>query len=351
MILSEEDSLFLKYMRSIAIFTVVFGHAGGFRSFEPYSKFLLVVNSIFFFISGAVLYYSYQRSKTIYSYYKKRIISILIPYYLLCLLCLITALLNQNEFSLISLKQIILFLLVRPSYEITPFPINHLWFLVVFLNIIIVSPFYFSIYNKNKLILLIIMCVFFFFSFLETIYDIEKYFYLLTFNFYRSIFYSMFFISGFYCFLNINKITRKLLLTMAISSIVLSVIAVHSLNLNISYNYHSFPPDMYFFFGSVFPIAVLLAFRSKVIIIVKSNALLDKYLIFLYRHTFSFFLLHTFAVYIVEKVLYLGLSPENKISYGIIRLFLVLTLTSFLAPVFSKLSLSIKNKSTVFLFR
>ncbi len=40
--LSDDDSLFLAYLRGISILVIVFGHVGGFWIFRPYSEFLNV---------------------------------------------------------------------------------------------------------------------------------------------------------------------------------------------------------------------------------------------------------------------------------------------------------------------
>ena len=46
--INSEDSLLLKYSRGLSIFVIVFGHVGGFWFYDPYSRFLLVVNAVFF---------------------------------------------------------------------------------------------------------------------------------------------------------------------------------------------------------------------------------------------------------------------------------------------------------------
>lgn len=66
--LSHTDSTFLLYLRSLSIFIIVFGHVGGFWVFKPYSEFLQVFVPMFFFISGAVSFYSFNRSSNLTDY-------------------------------------------------------------------------------------------------------------------------------------------------------------------------------------------------------------------------------------------------------------------------------------------
>jgi peptidoglycan/LPS O-acetylase OafA/YrhL len=87
--ISPTDSRFLAYLRGLAILVIVFGHCGGGWVFKPYSGFLNVFVPVFFSLSGAVCYHSYRRSHSVGDYITKRVVGLLTPYYLLCLLSLV----------------------------------------------------------------------------------------------------------------------------------------------------------------------------------------------------------------------------------------------------------------------
>lgn len=336
--LTLSDSLFLRYLRGLSIFVIVFGHVGGFWILEPYSNFLGVFIAIFFFISGAVSYYSFTRSRTIYEYYKKRLVGLLLPYYLLCILSLLVYLFVNHKLPVFSYHNLLAWLLIKPANEIMPFPVGQIWFLHVLLIIIILSPLYFWLLRTQKRLLLIMLCSFIFISFLETKNDISIYFDILMFNLYKPIFYSIFFASGFLFFTNQNLIDRKLLLFISLTAIIFSVILVVLLELNVSFRYHTHPPDSYYFCGSLFSISALLLIKDKFLYLIQRYSMVLRTLDFLYVHTFSFFLLHTFSIYLSETIFATLLPTEKGIVYGIVKLTVVMLLTCILSVPFSKIS-------------
>ncbi|WP_456432061.1 acyltransferase family protein, partial [Thermosulfuriphilus sp.] len=182
--LSRQDSEFLRYLRGLAIFIVVFGHVGGFWFYRPYSGFLLVSVPIFFMISGAVSYPSYRRSGPLSFYLAKRTISLLIPYYLLCLLCLGFYLLQEGRLPSFSAERLIRWLLIRPSKEMMPFPIGQIWFLYVLLIISFLSPLYFFLWKRFPRVLGLICLLFLMLSLLQHFSDISQNFHLLFFDFF-----------------------------------------------------------------------------------------------------------------------------------------------------------------------
>ena len=194
--ISKEDSAFLTYLRSISIFIIVFGHIGGFWAFKPYSEFLHVFVPVFFFISGAVSLPSYTRSKSIFHYYLKRFTGLLVPYYLLCLLCLLVSILQNGEIPLFDWHNLSLWLQLSPPGGASPFPLGHIWFLHTLFFIILISPLYFHFVN-NKKILAILLFLAITPSAIQLIYDIDNSFYLFGNNLFKPTVHSSFFIFGF----------------------------------------------------------------------------------------------------------------------------------------------------------
>ncbi|HLH72428.1 MAG TPA: acyltransferase [Chloroflexota bacterium] len=82
---------FLDYLRGGAIIWVILVHTFYHKSFFPYTvqkSYLLFEMPVFFFVSGAALYYSHRRNPSVSRFVSRRLVRLLIPYVLLALVCL-----------------------------------------------------------------------------------------------------------------------------------------------------------------------------------------------------------------------------------------------------------------------
>ncbi len=59
---------------------------------------------------------------------------------------------------------------------------------------------------------------------------------------------------------------------------------------------------------------------------------------FLYKHTFSIYLLHSFGIFISEKIFGLVDPDQKTITYGLVKLVVVLIITCLLAVPYTKVS-------------
>ncbi len=336
--ISKDESDFLAYLRSLSIFVIVFGHVGGFWVFKPYSEFLHVFVPIFFFISGAVSYVSFERNSSIRLYYKKRIIGLLIPFYLLCLLSLAVFFVKNGHMPNIDIQNIIKWLLVRPSNAIMPFPIGQVWFLNTLFFIIIVSPLYFKLNNNSKVLLTLLMVIFFGMSVVELFYDIKQYFTILDNNLYSPIIYSSFFILGVLYISSLKFIKNEILMVYMLVPLFFSVFLVKLLELNVDYAFHFSPPDGYYMLGGFSAIFFFLLIKKIFVQIVNGISVLKIALDFFHRNTFSIFLIHTFSIYLYEITFDVIYPQEKTIFYGLIKFVTVLFITCFLAKPYSMLS-------------
>ena len=157
--LAATDSSFLAYLRGFSIFVIVFGHVGGFWFYRPYSEFLHVFVSIFFYISGAVSYYSFNRVKSVKTYYIKRFTGLLVPYYLMCILSLLVFFIVNQKLPAFSVDSVLKWIEIRPSNALMSFPLGQVWFLHTLFFIILASPLFFLLHAKtNRKVLFVIMC-------------------------------------------------------------------------------------------------------------------------------------------------------------------------------------------------
>lgn len=130
----------------------------------------------------------------------------------------------------------------------------------------------------------------------------------------------------------------SIMFVLCIAGVILSVATQQILNLNIDYAFHTSPPDLYYVSGSFSAIFLAVIFKRPFVWLVQSNMATHKIFNFLNKHTFSIFLLHTLAIHIAENAFGLIDPPEKTLTYGIVKLAIVIIITSILAPPFTKIS-------------
>jgi len=78
--ISSSDQHYINIMRGISILRVVLVHLGLSWFYPPYSQYVSIFLPVLFFVSGAVSYYSFLRSKAVVVYLIKRLSLILVPF-------------------------------------------------------------------------------------------------------------------------------------------------------------------------------------------------------------------------------------------------------------------------------
>ncbi len=117
------------------------------------------------------------------------------------------------------------------------------------------------------------------------------------------------------------------------------------------YTEHVFPPDLYFLLGSTAVIFFITSLQKYILAFLNNFKLLTTCSDFFYRHTFSIYLTHTLAIYLVEVTFFSFFPMEKNFLYGIVKILLVLSVTAVISIPFSKaatlvISLLIKSKAT-----
>jgi len=342
--LERRDSEYLLVLRALSIFVIVFGHVGGFWFFPPWSEFLQVFVPIFFFISGAVSYNSFIRSKSTIQYLKKRIFGILVPYYCICIFSLLVYLIVNRSLPAVSVVNIMKWLTITPDASVMVFPLGQVWFLHTLLIICLVSPLFFDLYKKRSVLLLLFILFAIIVSSLQVTYKISPYFVILGSNLFKPIVHSLFFCLGFIMFDSQRIRSHYFSIAAVISSSVLSYFLVTKLALNPDYEFHAYAPDIYYVAGSLCAIWLCILAQPFLMKIYDKFKLIQSPVQFFFRHTFAIYLLHSFAIYFVEKNFDLVHPQQKTIAYGIIKLITVFTLTLAISPTFTKLSSLIYQK-------
>lgn len=347
--LSSVDSAFTGYLRSLSILVIVFGHVGGFWFFRPYSEFLHVFVAIFFFLSGAVNYYSYNRTKKIFVYYAKKLISLLVPYYLLCLLSLFVFIVANNRIPHFDLHHLIMWLQIRPSPDIHPFPIGQVWFIHTLFFITLLSPVWFYLNEKKPRLLVLIIIGLFIFSSFKFIYPVNDYFFFFGNNIYLPLIHSMFYVSGIILFSSEKSPSKISLITVLSSMVFISIMLILYLDINPDYEYHIEAPDMYYCAGCFAAISLFLLIKKEIVEFIDQNAGIIRLAGFLNKHAFSFYLMHTFAIFLVEISFFSHFNFKKNVAYGILKLCMVFATTTLLVIPFTKCSHAVTHAvSSVF---
>ncbi|MDT0582635.1 acyltransferase family protein [Brumicola blandensis] len=336
-IISAEDSQKISYLRAFAIIAIVFGHIGGFWFYVPFSSYLYIVVPLFFFLSGAVSRISFNRTFSLKEYYGKRVVNLLIPYYLLCFICLIVYLSQNGTFPDFNLTKLNYWLQIRPIMDIRPFPVGQVWFLNALLLISIISPLYFVLLTRKPIIVLVLVVIFIGFSLYQQIYPDSLQIRLFGNDLYKPMIQSIFYIFGAYCFALPGNTRNRIMALTVLVCVSLSLLNVWA-GVSIDLTDHNFPPTFYYVMISLMAVCLCYLLIPYIINLVKKLPLIDAFLKFCDKHTFSIFILHTLSIYLVEVSEVINFLPEKTIAYGILKSIVVLALTCAVSPLFSRIS-------------
>lgn len=336
--LQKRDSEFLKILRSISILGIVLSHLGGWL-FPPWTELLLVFVPVFFFISGAVSYNMFLKSKSVTEYLLKRMIGLLVPYYCICILALCVFVIQHIELPVFVLGNLMKWITIVPENAIMPFPLGQVWFLHTLIIISLLSPLIFWLYKRSFIVFTIFLCFSLAVSAIQLRYNIGLFFVIYGHNLFKPLVLVSFFCFGF------MVIDRPILrdntasLAIIISCLIFSVALVRVLTLNPDYVKHTYYPDLYFVTGSIGAIWLFLFLQPYIL---KFYKLLPPIFYdvsdYIFRHTFAIFLLHTFAILLVEDKIGLVHPQQKSISYAITKLTLVMLITLSLSPIFTKVT-------------
>ncbi len=334
--LDKNDSEYLDYLRGIAIFGIVLGHLCGWL-YKPYSEYLFApLVPIFFFISGAVSFYSFIKSDSSATYYKKRLISLLVPYYLICLFSLAVYIALNKKVPVYSLAKLLSWLQITPTIDITPFPLGQIWFLNTLILIIIISPIYFKLYQRNNKYILLILTIILAISAVQLTLNVSQYLKIGNNNIYKPVTNSIFFLYGMIWFTSSKE--KKSLIMIIITSVLTCYILLKIAKLSIYISVHDYSPDLYYICVNITVISLILLMQKHILKVIYNIPLLKTILVGLNKQTYSIYLLHSFAIYITERYCGLIHPHKNFLLYGLTKFTLVLLLSIIIAIPFTGIS-------------
>ena len=136
--LTTEDAHYVNIMRGLSILRVVLVHLGLSWFYPPYSQYVGIFLPVLFFVSGAVSYYSFLRSRSIGEYLIKRLVLVIVPFYVFAaLVLLITAVFYSDKFP--DAQGLLNWLFVWPEFQNIFFPLSQVWFINCLIAMILLS--------------------------------------------------------------------------------------------------------------------------------------------------------------------------------------------------------------------
>jgi len=349
LIFKEEDSQFLAHLRALSIFVIVFGHVGGFWIFGPSSKFLLVFLAFFFFISGVVSFVSLERYPSLPKWIFRRFLSLYVPYLLFCLVPLGVYIFLYRSLPHFSLKSFFDWLKMYPASSYKIYPLGHLWFLQTLMIItVLFAPLMFSFFKRFYFAPWLCFGALTFLATLKFLGLIVRDFSLCGISFYKPIVYSFFYVLAWFFLFDRSTFcgARFLLLNFLLFFFCLAFLLFK--RQTFYFEGHIHPPDIYFV--SVSTLCIILLVRiQRWFNLFFSLPLLHVFSKFFFEHTYSIYLLHTFAIFLSETAFGFLLPSTKNFFYGIIKLSVVLLLTSVFALFFDFFAKKLTKRFLIYL--
>lgn len=336
--LDESDILFIDIIRGGAILRVMLMHLGLGWFFMPYSTMFTLFFPVLFFVSGAVTFNSFLKSKSSILFLFRRISLILIPY-LIFMLMAISFFKMQNivyERNIpIDWKSI---LVIRPMVKDFGVHFGHIWFLqALFIMTLIAVP-VLAFFKKQQGGVLFILSLSFCLILTNqlTSIELEKAMKFFGFNFYLGIANLFFFSSGILYFTAKEYFTANKLLIGATTTFIAFTGYLLSFE-QYDFSAHRNEVALVYTVGAATVIFVLLLGQNFILSVLgtSSGNPVKKLLLFMSKHAFALFLIHIPILAIVEFTITYYFDM-GRISAGFVRASLVLVLSLCIAPLFTK---------------
>lgn len=331
--LSHKDSLFLSRLRAASILVIIFGHTGGFWLLGSFGEALTLAIPLFFFLSGAIAFYSHGMVLSQKIFIQKRIISLLVPYYLICFIALLIFIFENQAIPKFSVQKVVLWLTLSPSDDISPFNLGQVWFLRCLVLISLLSPLIFKVRLIKNIHLIFIIPVIL--SSVQLLYNVGVAFRAIDNRTYITIIYFFFYSGGLIFFSKKTRPSPKCLFVTGICCLTVMPILI-AFGVQENLGPHSFYPDLYYLMAGTAFITILFSLQTQ-LLKVSNPPFIDFTLQFCFKHTFALYLLHSLAIFLAEKILLavkIGLD-HGILAFGLTKLTIVLGLSSLMAIPFT----------------
>jgi len=299
--LSKEDSILLNYLKGLAILVVVLGHLGLGWIYLPYSSYTSLAVPLFFFCSGYLFFFLYKRRQSFLQFSKKRLLGVVLPYYIIYILAFAIALCVKGNFQDINLMHFIRMLFLVPTGSEVPFPMDQIWFLKVFLSCVIVAPFLLASSEKvNHHLILVALLLALIVATIEAYSPIHAQLIWNRHNFYQDIVYGAYFYAGLYLAGFDWKDKKREVIGLALILLVLSIAFNIVRPAGFDLGKHATAPTVFYLFLGVAFGLIVFCLHRQIISILKYNSIVSSFINYCGTHSFSIFLIHSFFIYFSE---------------------------------------------------
>ncbi|WP_417547401.1 acyltransferase family protein [Marinobacter segnicrescens] len=342
--LSAKDSYYINVMRGLSILRVVLVHLGLSWFYPPYSQYIGIFLPVLFFVSGAVSYYSFLRAQSVGEYLVKRLVLVLVPFYVFAaLVLLITVVFYPERFP--SGIGVVSWLLVWPNFSDVFFPLNQVWFINCLVVMILISGPIFFITKKRPWLLWGVIIFSLVVSLLNVPFPlyaaVSEYSFFSRLRWGHQAWQVLVLLGLFICgSVHYRYLAGQSAKKYALISIVFLIFALMGYfysDLGFELKEHAKQRSLYYLFLSFFAIYFLLALERPILRILARMRSLEWLLLYTNRYAYSVYLSHTLVLFYVEQ--WLGLTDLGGQPFlALVRMFLVLVITLAVAKPLGDLS-------------
>lgn len=299
--LSREDSVLLNYLKGLAILIVVLGHLGLGWIYLPYSSYTSLVIPLFFFCSGYLFFFLYKRRESFLQFSKKRLLGVVLPYYIVYIVAFVIALCIKGNFEHLNFMHFVRILFLVPTGDEVPFPMGQIWFLKVLMSCVIIGPFLLAFSEKTSHhILLIALILALVVATIEAYTPIHEQLILGRHNFYQDMVYGAYFYAGLYLPGFDWKQRRRELIGLAFVLLVLSIAFNIIQPAGFDLGKHGFAPTTFYLLLGFSFVLIVFSFYKQVSFLLGYNSLVSNAINYCGKHSFSIFLIHSFFIFFTE---------------------------------------------------
>ncbi len=322
--MNAADSLYINRLRGASILRVVLGHLGLGWIFLPYSSYIGIFLSILFFCSGYVFFHLFSRSHNIKAYLFRRVLGIIVPFYLVYIIALIISVFWTGQQPNINLYKMFQIIIVAPDLKDMPYPLGQIWYLRVLILCALISPVFFLAAKNNKYILLSPVLLASIFAGIQTDFKFHRLFFYFGHNLLQEILYGAYFFIGSFVY-NTNWRKNKLVIFILILlclSIAITAFNVWDLDAHLSRS--AYAPNLLYFPLGIVGILLVLLLVDQFEWCLKRITYLAKLLDFCSVHSYGIYLNHSFFIIFYEHVFGLKGVMGNPLL-ALVKIVLVVT--------------------------
>lgn len=298
--MNAQDSIYINRLRGASILRVVLGHLGLGWILLPYSSYIGVFLSILFFCSGYVFIYLFNRSKSVGEYIYRRMLGVVLPFYLVYLFSLVIFILMGSSSFKWDWYKLFQILIIAPDIKDMPYPLGQIWYLRVLVFCTLVSPIFFLMAKKSIFTLLLPVLIAVIFASIQLQLKFHRTFFYFGHNLFQEILYGAYFFIGAFVYNCAWRKHKIFMFSTMLVCIATSMIVFHGYQMNSNLAHHAYAPNLFYFSLGVAGIMFTLAFVDQIEWLFRKMYLLAKLMDFCGKHSYGIYLNHSFFIVFYE---------------------------------------------------